>query len=531
MKARGTLPGLLEASAARYPERLALDVPDGATISYRDLDRLTDRVRDRLQHWGIQPGDRVGICLPKSIDAVAAIFGSLKAGAAYVPVDAEAPAERRAYILDDCSVRVVVCTGAAAESLRPHLDGPGGPPLFLLLDESESGIPLAAALDREQQREPAGSGATVDATMDDLAYILYTSGSTGRPKGVMLTHRNALSFVDWCSDEFAPTADEVFSSHAPLHFDLSIFDLFVAVKHGATLVLIGDRLGKDPLSLAPVIARKRISVWYSTPSILSMLAAHGKLARYDFSALRLVLFAGEVFPIPRLRALRACWPEPRFYNLYGPTETNVCTYAEIPAEIPEERTEPFPIGRVCEPNRVRVVDPDGGSVPPGEEGELLVNGPNVMAGYWNLPAQNARVFVTDSTGERWYRTGDIVVEREGSFTYRGRRDRMVKRHGYRIELGEIEAGLARHPSVREVAVTAVGSDGAGTRIQAHLSIQGETRPSIIELKEFSSQQLPRYMVPDTFTFVEALPRTSTGKIDYQSLAAVDGAAGKIVQPL
>jgi acyl-coenzyme A synthetase/AMP-(fatty) acid ligase len=231
-----------------------------------------------------------------------------------------------------------------------------------------------------------------------------------------------------------------------------------------------------------------------------------------------VLYAGEVFPVPQLRALTEKWPHPRYFNLYGPTETNVCTYYETPALIPADRIEPYPIGYTCSHVATKVVDPDGNVVEPGEEGELLVTGAGVMIGYWNLPANNAAAFVDDNAGRRWYRTGDLVVEdaRDG-YIFHGRRDRMVKRRGYRIELGEIEAGLATHPEVKEVAVIALPDNEAGVKIKAWLSTHDGKKLSLIQLKQYSVDHLPKYMVPDQFGFVAALPRTSTDKIDYQTL--------------
>ena len=520
MSSKESLHAPLTSSAERLPGKIAIDHPGVASITYGDLDRLSDRVRDRLIFMGVRPGDRVGIYMRKSIDAVASIFGILKCGAVYIPVDPDAPAERCAYILNDCSVASILAERRLEPALSRAMAGLGPVPPLLLLDHDEHLVPLDAALDREDASAPAPKTTTVHPGPDGLAYFLYTSGSTGRPKGVMLSHRNATSFVDWCSETFEPCEEDVFSSHAPLHFDLSILDVFTSLKHGATLVLIGEQIGKDPLRLAPLIAEKRISVWYSTPSILNLLAQYGKLDRHDYTALRTVLFAGEVFPVPQLRALRQRWTHQRYFNLYGPTETNVCTWYELPPTTPPERVEPYPIGFSCSHVRCRIAEADGSAVPTGSEGELVVSGDGVMQGYWNLPEQNARAFLEDSDGVRWYRTGDIVVENaEGCYVYRGRRDRMVKRHGYRVELGEIEAGLATHPAVKEVAVVALPDPASGVKIKAYLSLKGEERPSMIELKQFCSARLPKYMVPDLFGILPALPRTSTDKINYQTLLA------------
>ncbi len=511
---------LLRSASASSPESPAVIQPDVGAITWEALDNLSNRVRDRLHWMGVRDGDRVGLCVHKSIDGIAAVYGILKLGAAYVPVDPDAPAARCALIFADCAVRAIVAERELANRLDPELDALNATPEMLLLDGTGGGASLATALEREHDSAPAPEAETVRASPDSLAYILYTSGSTGRPKGVMLTHRAALAFVNWCSATFAPAAEDRFSSHAPLHFDLSIFDLYVAAASSAPVVLIDEELGKDPLRLAEVVARERITVWYSTPSILSLLAQYGKLERHDYGALRLVLFAGEVFPIPRLREVVARWPRPRFFNLYGPTETNVCTYHEVVTPVPPERVDPYPIGRTCEHLRSRVVDPDGNDVPISTEGELVVAGIGIMSGYWNLSDRSGDSFLQDDDGERWYRTGDLVVlGQDGVHDFHGRRDRMVKRRGYRIELGEIEAGLATHPCVREVAVYAEQPTGGDVRITAVISVSGEQRPSLIDMKQFCADRLPRYMSPDRFRFVDSMPRTSTDKIDYQSLAA------------
>lgn len=517
MSAVRSLAGLLEHSAREFPDKVAVTVPGGRRVTYSELSALSDRIRDRLVHMGLRRGDRVGLRLHKSIEAVATIFGALKAGAAYVPVDAESPATRAAYILNDCDVKVVVTERDLESELVHALGGQRSSPQMLTLD-ARAPRPMEELLEGLQRSEPAASVESIAAGPDDIAYILYTSGSTGNPKGVVLSHGNALSFIDWCSHTFKPLAEDRFSSHAPFHFDLSILDIYVSLKHGATLVLISEALGKEPVKLAAAIAAERISVWYSTPSILSLLANYGKLAKYDYGSLRMVFFAGEVFPIPQYRALHAVWAGPRYFNLYGPTETNVCTWYEVAPESRLDQMSTFPIGRICPPNRGMVVNERGDRVADGEPGELLVSGPNVMRGYWNLPDHNERAFFTDETGARWYRTGDIVCEEpDVGYRYVGRRDRMVKRRGYRVELGEIEAALLRNPDVREAAVIAIPDPESGVRIQAFVACQQGITLTRIALKAYSAQALPPYMIPDIFEVVAALPRTSTDKVDYQRL--------------
>jgi amino acid adenylation domain-containing protein len=509
-------------SAESWPENIAVREPGDGSISYKALDALSDKVRDWLFLTGVVRGDRVGIYLRKSIDSVASIFGILKTGAAYVPVDPGAPVARNGYILNDCSVKAIIVEKQFEEGLRSDLDSKGFHPALLVLDEVGGGKCLDEKLNQELagRHEPGFRSATPNP--DDLAYILYTSGSTGRPKGVMLTHRDAISYVDWCSEIFEPDEKDRFSSHAPFHFDLSILDIYVPIKHGAMLVLIGEEVGKDPMRLAPLIEQEQITSWYSTPSILSFLVQYGQLQNYDYSALRTILFAGEVFPVKYLRELKNLIPHPRYFNLYGPTETNVCTYYEIPREIPENRTEPYPIGKRCSHLQTKVVNEAGEVVPAGEEGELWVSGPGVMEGYWNLPERTASAFQVDSAGGKWYKTGDVVIEQEDqNYKFLGRRDRMVKKRGYRVELGEIESALYRNPAIKEAATIALADDESGVRIKAFVSFKGDSRLSIIELKRFCSENLPMYMVPDFFSIQEILPKTSTDKVDYQKLKELD----------
>jgi amino acid adenylation domain-containing protein len=521
---KGTSPTSLldyvETSAERHPDRVAIVDPSGDSITYSELNARADRLAGFLLRAGVKPGDRVGVVLPKGTAAISAFLGIMKARAAYVPADYTAPAARNRVILSDCAVRVAFLADSG-ESILDSWPEDSRPAAVVFVGNGSATPRLGTTAFRWDDAINAAPARVDGRHRRDLAYILYTSGSTGIPKGVMLTHENALSFVDWCSEVFTPTHEDRFSSHAPFHFDLSVLDIYVPLKHGATLYVISEETGKAPKELAEFISEKRLTIWYSTPSILALLAQYGDLGAKDYSSLRLVLFAGEVFPVKHLRHVTERWPGPAYYNLYGPTETNVCTFARIPTPIHVDRTVPYPIGWPCSHCQALVLDDDR-EVRRGDEGLLYIAGPSVFEGYWNRPEQNAAAFI-DRDGRRWYNTGDVVREDpEDGYIYVGRRDRMVKRRGYRIELGEIERGLYQHPLVGEAAVIAV-SDETGVRVVAHLSMRGGERPSIIELKAFCARHLPSYMSPDLFLFMDALPRTSTNKVDYQRLAVLSQA--------
>ncbi|MDB5351265.1 MAG: amino acid adenylation enzyme/thioester reductase family protein [Planctomycetota bacterium] len=510
---------LLDDAATRRPESVAVEDEHGRSLTYAQLAQVADRVSARLARWGVDRGDRVGLMLPKSPEAVAAIHGILRTGAAYVPVDPAAPPLRSAGIFVDCGVRAVVVSAALAPALRQAWPGPGPLPRLVVVGEEPGASGPGDASWDDILADDAPSPFLPSRHADDLAYILPTSGSTGRPKGVMLSHANAFCFLDWCDHAFDLRDDDRFSSHAPFHFDLSIFDLFASCRRGGTLVLIGEATGRDPSRVGVFLRKARIDVWYSAPSILSLLTDHGDI---DVPAPRLVLFAGEVFPIRPLKSLRTAWPGAAMWNLYGPTETNVCTAFPIPATIPEDRDEPYPIGRVCPPLSARVIDEDGRDVPPGTIGELLISGPGVMRGYFARQNLTVQAFVVDDLGARWYRTGDLVEDDgTGVYLFRGRRDRMVKKRGFRIELGEIESALYRHEDVATAAVVARSGDD-GVAISAFVAMKPGRKGSIIAMKRHCTLYLPHYMIPDRVAFVPDLPRTSTDKVDYAGLSRISG---------
>ncbi len=355
----------------------------------------------------------------------------------------------------------------------------------------------------------------------DLAYILYTSGSTGDPKGIMHSHRSGLSFALWAAETYGLKTEDRLSSHAPLHFDLSTFDYFGGAMVGATTVIIPEALTKFPTNLARLIQDESISVWYSVPFALIQLLQRGSIEKYDLSSLRWVLFAGEPFPTKHLRDLMEALPGPSYSNLFGPTETNVCTYYHVP-ELDPTNDEPIPIGVPCANVEALIVDAENQTTPTGEVGELLIRGGVVMKGYWGRPDLSEKGFfyrsAFDYQQDTFYRTGDLVQELpDGNLKYLGRKDRQIKTRGYRVELDEIEVGLLAHEFVQEAAVYPI-PDGQGSNlIYAAVVPKENTDLSESDLLDHLSNRLPPYAIPVKIDLRDDFPRTSTGKINRREL--------------
>jgi acyl-coenzyme A synthetase/AMP-(fatty) acid ligase len=339
----------------------------------------------------------------------------------------------------------------------------------------------------------------------------------------MISHRNSLTFVEWAAAAARLTDQDRVCSPAPLHFDLSVFDVFASCRAGACMAVLPDGTATFPVSIARWMESAQISVWYSVPSVLTLLACYGGLPNFDLSRLHTVIFAGEVFPPKYLAKLMAELPNARYLNWYGPTETNVCTAFEIPADGADDAT-PAPIGKACANTEVFAVATDGSRVSePGEEGELYARGPSLMQGYWGQPAKTHEVLVVNpfqaSRDELVYRTGDLVtLDPDGNYVYIGRRDSMVKIRGYRVELGEVETALYRHPGIKEAAVLPVSDELLGSRLRAVITANQGSDLTRENVMDHCRQWLPGYMVPDVIDFREALPRTSTGKVDRAGLA-------------
>ena len=495
---------LVRAWAERTPNHVAVD---GATLamSYAKLDALADRFANLFKAAGVVPGDRVGVHVPRSARTIAAMLGASRAGAVYVPLDPSSPPARMKTIVADCVLRHVVIAPALLANWIAASACAGVDHFFLSADAPPPAVPTQVHPWSEVQAASTSPLPPASASPDDLAYLLYTSGSTGTPKGVMISHRNALAFSEWAAEQIALSPSDRVASVAPFHFDLSVFDIWATLSRGATLVIVDEATVLSGPRMLDRIAAKSITVWYSVPSALILMLDHGGLAERGAPSLRVVFFAGEVFPIKHLRRTMAAVPRARFFNLFGPTETNVCLAYEVPGP-PAPEAQSIPIGRASCGDTVAILDEQGHAVPDGEIGELFVDGPTVMIGYWNggRPA----------LARRPYPTGDFVARRpDGEIMYHGRRDHMVKIRGFRIELAEVEAALTEHPGIREAIAFAVEQ-----RLVAAI-LPSDPNLSVLAIKRHCADRLPPYMIPSDVRLLAEMPRTSSGKIDRVRLKA------------
>ncbi|MEU2509984.1 amino acid adenylation domain-containing protein [Streptomyces sp. NPDC007863] len=502
-----TLVSLIAAQTARTPDAPAV-VFESTTLTYAELDRRAEALAARLRADGAGPEAYVAVAVPRSAELMVALLGVLKAGAAYLPLDLDYPAERVAYMLADSGARTVVTTADAVLRLP---DVAGVAPLVLGREDTASGAGAAPG-------RPAGP--------DHPAYLIYTSGSTGRPKGVAVTHRAVVNRLAWMQDAYGLTADDRVLQKTPSSFDVSVWEFFWALTAGATVVLARPDGHRDPGYLAELIHSRRITTAHFVPS---MLAAFTQAMEADGGApdwaasLRRVYCSGEALTGAQARgwseltAGSAHGPVP-LHNLYGPTEAAVdVTY--FPYEGGTELA--VPIGRPVWNTRLHVLDPFLRPVPDGVPGELYLAGVQLARGYHDRSGLTAERFVADPFGEpgaRMYRTGDLVRRRaDGAVEYLGRTDRQVKIRGNRIELGEVEAALAALPGVGRAAV--VVRDGAllGYAVPAPDAAPDGGAPDGEALRAALAGALPAAMVPSAVVTLDELPLTPSGKLDQNAL--------------
>jgi amino acid adenylation domain-containing protein len=456
------------------PDKTAL-LQDRSSISYARLAQraqgIASFLRDRMNE-----GNCIAVALDRGIDAAITIYGILTAGGCYLPLDIKNPHDRLNFIISDAQPSFII--------------GNGPCPGWLKTPEKW--------LDLQQLPEDATEDIQTDVHPESLAAILYTSGSSGTPKGVALSYRAIHNFTDWANKTFSITAKDRIASLTPFHFDLSIFDLFCSLSQGASVHFIPSKLTLSPSRLTSWLRDNKITCWYTVPSILSFLSLKGSLKTTPLANLQQILFAGEVFPTPNLIKLLESLPHVKFFNLYGPTETNVCCYWHVD-KMRLTTNEPIPIGSpAC--NAELAID--------AATGELLVNSKNNFSGYWRQGKLTRTL-----TAESWYHTGDKVSRNEyGEYCYHGRLDRMLKCSGYRVEPAEIETVINHLAVVENCAVIGIDDPVSGQRPAAAVVLKPGAK--LADIIQPLRQKLPSYMQPCRFLTLVSLPTLANGKIDF-----------------
>lgn len=515
------LQDLLVSAAREFPSKVAI-IGQDSELTYAELHRRSAALAQELLAAGIKPGTPVGLSMPKSADAVIAAYGIMMAGACYVPIDPAAPAERAVRIAENVELQTIVTTADRLGTLVNAIAAARGPVVALTPTEP----PDELGFDSEVLYWYADKTRTCELPASDgsqLAYILHTSGSTGLPKGVAISHENSLAFVNAVAEFFTVTSDDRLCSQAPLHFDLSVFDLYVACRQGAAIVLIPEYYSAFPKKMVAAIEEHKITVWNSVVSTLTLMMESGRPEQGTLTSVRVVLFSGETMPIKYLRMLRTHMPNAELFNGYGQTEANTSTCYRID-EIQDNDDWRIPIGRPFPGFEVFAIDDNGRLIDQaGVEGELYVRAGTVAQGYWNNPSETAQRFVTDPRTNDdetlVYRTGDRVrLDDNGDFLFVGRVDNMIKSRGYRIELGDIDQALLSCPEVAAAAAIAIPDPVIGNRIVAFVNAATDCQPDEASILSRCKSQLPPYMLPETVHIRTELPRTSTGKINRLLLA-------------
>ena len=453
---------------------------------------------ERLRDAGVKTGDRVILHLPKSVVAVCAMLACLSMGAVAVPLDIRTPAMRRSKILDHIEPKLIL----AAPGTCAELEGSG-----------------FACLATDQLL--SGHDGAVPERIDDsaLALILMSSGSTGLPKAIQITRGNVASFVSWALETFQPTAQDRFLSVAPLHFDLSLFDILVSQSVGAQVHILSETQVAFPAEIVAAARNEHITFLYTVPTVLQMVL---RLRGADMPHLRWLLFAGEVMPLETLRALPEIAPSAQLANLYGPTETNVVTWHLVTEQDLAPDAKALPIGWACPEARVWIADASGAPVPLGETGEICVEGPMVTPGYWRADALNETIRVSGCADS--YRTGDMGWQDDnGEFHLAGRLDRKIKLRGNLVNLNEVEAIAMQSGVVAAVATVVENPGKLGASIDLFVVPLPGMDDTHLRLTRYLAATLPREQVPSRVIVTDRFPQTLNGKIDRRSLCRSEGA--------
>jgi amino acid adenylation domain-containing protein len=495
---------LLERSARHLPEKVAL-VCDGRRLTYSELDGLADRLAMALVRRGVQRGDRIVLHLPNSVELVVAIFATLKAGAAFVAVNATTKSDKVAYILRNCGATALLATAADEATRDEFLRQAPSLKMIALVGGGPAPAGRVTGYQTLLEEAPAGSPQRVNIDLD-LACLIYTSGSTGEPKGVMSDHGNVVFAVESITTYLENREDDIVLNALPLSFDYGLYQLLMTFSFGGRLVL--ERRFAYPADILQRIEQERVTGLPGVPTLFAVLLEMD-LKAFDLSSLRYLTNTAASLPPAHILKLRDRFPQARLFSMYGLTETKRTLY--LPPEELDRR--PDSVGRPIPGTEVWLEDEGGRRLGPGETGELVVRGRHVMRGYWGDDAATAQRFRPGPLpGERVCHTGDLFRQDEAGFYYFvARRDDIIKSRGEKVAPKEVENVLYRLEGVQQAAVIGVPDPVLGQAIKAFVVVDGSglTEADVIR---HCRAHLEDFMVPRAVEFRDDLPKTSSGKI-------------------
>ncbi|MBD01339.1 MAG: hypothetical protein CL841_08475 [Crocinitomicaceae bacterium] len=472
-------------------------------ITYGVLNQKSKSYAELLFNLGFKKGDVLCIVNRKKYEAYGMMIACLKSGIAYVNLDEDNPLIRTKKIIDRC-----VPKGIFEDSNSS---------IFKIFCSENGILHLNTELAFTNESKPKPNNiSSVDG--NTIAYIMFTSGSTGEPKGVAVTHQNLLHFTEWIGKRYNITSEDNFANLSPMYFDNSVFDFYGALFNGASLSAIPKNKMANPKELVQFVDNMKCTIWFSVPSLLIFLINMKVLSNEVLQSIRVFTFGGEGFPKSNLKKLYDIYNKTaNIINVYGPTEgTCICSSYDISENDFVDMTELPSLG-IINPNFSYEINTSE-SVD-GDVGELIIIGPNVAAGYYNLPDKTEKVFGTYQNGahylNRYYKTGDLVKELEGLLYFKGRKDNQIKHMGYRIELEEIENAMSTIPYVKESAVVYRRLNDSYGKIIAY--IVSEFEDNVNEIKEELKNKIPHYMIPSKIKFLNILPKNANGKIDRKKL--------------
>ncbi|KAF2424133.1 non-ribosomal peptide synthetase DhbF [Bacillus subtilis] len=515
------LPEQFEKQAALRPDAIAV-VYENQELSYAELNERANRLARMMISEGVGPEQFVALALPRSLEMAVGLLAVLKAGAAYLPLDPDYPADRIAFMLKDAQPAFIMTNTKAANHIPPVENVPK-----IVLDDPE----LAEKLNTYPAGNPKNKDRTQPLSPLNTAYVIYTSGSTGVPKGVMIPHQNVTRLFAATEHWFRFSSDDIWTMFHSYAFDFSVWEIWGPLLHGGRLVIVPHHVSRSPEAFLRLLVKEGVTVLNQTPSAFYqfMQAEREQPDLGQALSLRYVIFGGEALELSRLEDWYNRHPEnrPQLINMYGITETTVhVSYIELDRSMAALRANSL-IGCGIPDLGVYVLDERLQPVPPGVAGELYVSGAGLARGYLGRPDLTSERFIADPfgpPGTRMYRTGDVArLRADGSLDYVGRADHQVKIRGFRIELGEIEAALVQHPQLEDAAVI-VREDQPGDKRLAAYVIPSEETFDTAELRKYAAERLPDYMVPAAFMTMKELPLTPNGKLDRKALPAPDFAA-------